>query len=126
MPTRRKADDQQFAFADPIYGFHYLVQVGGDLNQQIAHFSKHLGVDSWQVQENPNRYGHFFAYRGRKNGGLWFRTPKRPEVVAHECFHATSYAFECLELPLKEDTEEVFAYYLQWMVAEVVKGMQRR
>jgi hypothetical protein len=93
---------------------------GGSLQDSIDWFSKKLGVETWKVDPSMIRYGHFSAYSPYKDGLLWFST-KYPaaSVVAHECFHAVKYFADCLEAQLSDSTEELMAYYLEYLVQQV-------
>ncbi len=50
---------------------------------------------------------------------IWF--PARPShrTVAHEAFHATFYVLSAKGLTLTPDSEEAFAYYLDWLIGEI-------
>lgn len=37
-------------------------------------------------------------------------------LLAHELLHAMQYIFENVDIKLSEDTAEVYAYYLQWLM----------
>lgn len=105
---------------DQIYRFEWLVCTEQSLDKAIALFALKLQIPSW-VSDCKNQEGHFACYPPTKNGLLWFKDPL-PDVVAHEAFHATMYAFSCAGLKnITEETEEVFAYYLQWLTREILK-----
>lgn len=106
---------------DNVYHFQWAVAYGGSLQSAINWFAKKIKVEPWTVSERRG-YGHFSAYRPYKNGVLWF-SEKYPaaSTVAHECFHAVNYLAECLEAKLEENSEEIFAYYQEFLVQQVYR-----
>jgi hypothetical protein len=115
---KRKVTSTHYLF-DPVYHFHWMIVFGGPLQNAIDKYAKRIEEDSWTVQGNPK--AHFAAYRNKRNGVIWFESkPKSLAFVAHECFHATMYVFERLDMKgPTEETEEVFAYYLEWLVDNI-------
>ena len=103
---------------DPIFKTDYLVQIGGDVNSAIKEFAKRLGVDPWTVHSDERLQGHFSAYRGVRSGCLWFKHIN-PGIVAHECSHAVTFLFDNIKCTLNENSEELYSYYLEWLVTEV-------
>ena len=64
---------------------------------------------------------HMFAYEGQKDCALWFKWARPPAgAVAHESFHAVRWLLQYSGTTnLNDDTEECFAYLLQWLVNEI-------
>lgn len=112
---------KRFILNDPIYKATFLVQRGGTVNSAIACYAKKLKVTPWTIDRVVD--GHFAAYTTHKGGVIWLGDKAGTGVITHECFHATAYVFEKLECKLTEATEEVFAYYLQWLTSEVVRRL---
>lgn len=109
-------------FFDEIYLFQWLLYVGGTPQAAIDYFCEKLHVESFKY-ENNNPIGHFFTHRPYKAGLLWFKDKEcLKSQGVHECFHATMYLFETLDMkgPV-EETEEVFAYYMQWLFTQVMR-----
>lgn len=40
-------------------------------------------------------------------------------LISHECFHATAYILNYLDTPLSNDTEEVYAYLMQYFIDQI-------
>lgn len=101
--------------------FSWFVYIGKSANFAINDFAKKTKVPGWEVEDNDRRYGHFAVYRPQKEGCIWFQKPfvYSPGVIAHECFHAVSYLMERLDVKQLEETEELFAYYLEFLVNKV-------
>ncbi len=109
-------------FNDDIFLFGWMVCCHGTLQEAIDKFAKRIGVDPWSSEPKARRNGHFCADRSHKSGLLWFPT-KDPlvSVVAHECFHATMFVMNSLDIKtVGEQEEEVFAYYMEWLLAKVL------
>jgi len=75
--------------------------------------------------DKPNKDdtdGNFNVYRqsGVDVYFLWTKG-RRPEIVAHEVFHAVSYGLRMKGLPLTDDTEEAYAYLMQFLIKEILK-----
>ena len=51
--------------------------------------------------------------------GVIYTNSRKPDVVAHECLHAVSYFLRHKGIPLNDDTEEAYAYYLQFLVRQI-------
>jgi len=45
----------------------------------------------------------------------------KPEDIAHECFHATHHVMKNAGIPLNNDTSEVYAYHLQFLMREIFR-----
>lgn len=41
-------------------------------------------------------------------------------VIVHEAFHATEFVMDYVNIKHSDDTSEVFAYYLQYLVNEIL------
>lgn len=108
---------------DPIYHATFLVQRGGDAQSLIDSLAKRLKVETWQLSK-ANRYGHFAAYRPHKDCAIWLHSRAGVGVLSHECLHAVNYLFsECLDCSLCEKTEEVFAYYIEFLTREITRQL---
>ena len=54
----------------------------------------------------------------------WVSDCTEIDCVVHELFHCVARAFRMLKMPLCEDNEEMYAYYLQHLFREVTKQME--
>lgn len=107
-------------FYEPTFRFSWMVFKGGkSLQEAVNIYSSRIPTESFAV-DNKNRDGHFCAIRPFKCGMLWYPTRKpKLNTVVHECFHAVMYVFERMDMKgPTEETEEVFAYYLEWLVGK--------
>lgn len=53
---------------------------------------------------------------------IWIAKPYDIEALYHECFHAISHILRNIGVPLCEETEEVYAYYLEYLVSWATKS----
>lgn len=111
-------------FYDEIYRFQWVCIIGGTVQEAIDYYTSRLGITTYSpCEKDRNPDAHFSAYRPFKAGLIWFKDKKSLTTqAAHECFHATMYLFERLDMqgPV-ETTEEVFAYYMQWLIKMITK-----
>lgn len=73
-----------------------------------------------QRGENPSPRGFWVGFTG---GGsiMWIRNKKDLGTLVHELTHAVHYLLQCKNIPLSEDTEEVFAYLNQFLFNSFTK-----
>lgn len=43
----------------------------------------------------------------------------KPGLIAHECFHAVEFLMDYLECKLEENTTEIYAYLLEYLVDRI-------
>lgn len=43
-------------------------------------------------------------------------------IIAHECAHAAHYILSRKDIPLNDETTEVYAYYIQFLVKEISRS----
>lgn len=113
---------------DEIYKFDLAIFSDGDIQHAIDWYAKTNSIEAWEVVHIPQRQAQFATYSPLKNGIIWFVTPDiHSSVITHECFHAAMYLFERLELKtIDSNNEEVFAYYLEWLVKKTKDVLQKR
>ena len=51
--------------------------------------------------------------------------PRDMGILIHELQHALSYHFRDLKTPLSDDTEEVYAYMMQFLLVEIIAEINR-
>jgi hypothetical protein len=113
---------KKFSLKDTTYGSDWLVVFGGELYVAINLFCKKFKIPHIEGERtDANRKGHFFTYVPFRGGLIWFRDIKiSPGIIAHESLHATYYVLNHgLEAPLNDSTEEIYAYYHEWLVDSI-------
>jgi hypothetical protein len=107
---------------DPIYRASFLLIRGGEVNDALEEFYRRVREPGDPHPWPELVWGHFSGLAGGKAGVLWFRYDADLAAVAHECFHATMYLFAEHDLKAVTDaTEELFAYYLEWLVGQALR-----
>lgn len=113
-------------FNDPIFRFSWMTIRGGTVDSAIKTFATSIRVEPWS--RGPAELdGHFAAHSDHKCGLFWFKD-KAPSLglVAHEAFHGAIYAFDKLSISeVTEKNEELFAYYLQYLVEQLTSNKKR-
>jgi hypothetical protein len=109
---------------DPVFRTAFLVCFGGTFRAAAESYCKRNGIDppspDWVGPENPRVLGSTFFEKGTKNFLIWIsRSEYNPgelaSTIAHEAFHGACHVLD----PAWPETEEVFAYYLGYVVREV-------
>ena len=113
-----------FQIKDPMYEMTWHVQFGGPVEKARKQFTKKTGLHTWDVGGEPEAI--FTSADDYWGGLLWF-FEKTPDigVIAHECSHATFQALRKLDAKMiDENTEEVFAYYIDFLIKQVTKRIK--
>lgn len=108
---------------EPLFNTDFYVQRGGRLNDCIKAYAKKLKVKSWEAEENSARMGHYTHVVGHKSGCIWLNEKAGLGTVAHEAFHAMYAALRMSGVKLNKHTEETYAYYLQFLINEILKNL---
>lgn len=108
-----------FILEEDLLRFAFAIQYGGDINIGLAKFCKALDEEYIPKEHHRMSGGTFFRIKPYKDGFIWLSETATPSMLAHECIHAMNYISDLLEMPLNDDTEEVFAYYMEWMIREI-------
>jgi hypothetical protein len=65
-----------------------------------------------------------FAY-GKDKTEVCYIWANNKRNIIHECFHAISYNLRNRGIPLNDDTDEVFAYAIGFLVDEILKSWRK-
>lgn len=128
---KKKTKFKAFSICDPVYRCWWLVQIGGELQEAINEFAFQIKQEPWQVVYLPGRYAHFTAHRDTGKGGLiWVKEPVNKKenltpYIAHEVYHAVTWLMECLEVPQSTSTEEVGAYYTEFLMRNILENLPK-
>jgi len=113
---------KSFNVIDKIYGFKYIVVYDCSEKEACNKFKKthpHSKIDF------DNSVGVFHHLTDCDCRLLYFREKNDYGVIAHECFHASIVGLaECGVDFYQGESNESFAYYMEWLVNEVIKGMK--
>lgn len=109
-----------FSLYDEVYNVDILVCVGIDFKKAQVMWHKKARITDAKIESDVDmRGGYFGMFPDHRNCLLWFRPRPAGWIVAHECFHATSFILRESGLVLTNDSEEAFAYYLGWLVRQI-------
>ena len=100
-----------------LYKYEFALFKGEPLEKAFKWTDSSLKIENYRssdacVFRNPSQKAHV----------IWFKS-KKPGVnqVAHEAFHSVFHVMHHLEAPLVSETEECWAYLLDWTVTEILK-----
>lgn len=106
----------------PIYRCHVVAYFGGDRKEAFTRFTKRcrLPVTEWPEPKGGTD-ATTLQLEETKDAAIWFRRRKpKPEIIAHEAFHATSHILRFAGV----DDEEAAAYLLDYLVSQIHFGMK--
>lgn len=116
-----------FRFFNDTWQFEIVLRIGGTHEDASSHFDRLIdgrpsGSKSWRPGTQIKNYAAVFMSRGEKGVLVWFAEAPDPGVCAHEAIHAVAHVMRESGLgPLNEDTEEAYAYLIQWLVDEIMR-----
>lgn len=108
---------------DPVFSSSILVQRGGTAQSLSDRYAKEIGVEPMILRESIGRKGITLYYDGHKNAAIWLADDAGLGTVSHEAAHATFWILGFSGFKLSDESEEAYAYYLQFIVNEIVKGL---
>lgn len=108
---------------EPLFNCDFLVQKGGSVNELIDTYSKKTGIVRTPLEEHSGRMGHTISCSHTKAVGVWLNDRASSGVIAHEVFHAVHSVMHRSGLKLNFQTDETFAYYIQFLVDEITKKL---
>lgn len=121
MPTPKpKTKPRTFTLHDPIYQADIIVSAGTQQQLAANRFGRLLGRNPIQVEPNQHRYASVSYYVDFKGCLIWFRDPSPGVgVLTHEAFHATRHVLTSSGVGWSEDSEEAWAYFIEWLVKSI-------
>ena len=123
--SRRKKVGKSFKFHEPVYNVHYLVMWGSDiepLRKEISSFLKTKYTDD-QLKQSMAK---FIPDERGMRAIIYFKGNTAPiSHIVHECFHACYWQLDYIGVRLGRESEEAFAYYLDYLVKTLIKGMPK-
>lgn len=99
-----------------------MVQRGGTKQEAVNWYCDALKLDRFLTEEK-SVYACFYQAPGYKNGVLWFSSKSGTGAIVHEVSHATIHTLENHFIEISSKTEEVFAYYADFLAREIVKKL---
>ncbi len=117
------------SWQDPIYGMPYTLLLGSreEASRWLMRRVKNDAEVGLEKFEYASAVTWFLEFDDEtKRLVLWFPAPFDHEhlpSLAHEAFHAVSYTMDAVGLPLDEEHDEAYAYYLGWVFRECLKRL---
>lgn len=108
---------------DP-FGIDILICLGGVREHAIAHYLDVIEYkEKFEIIPNDRSGGHVCSV---DNAGclIWLKEGAWAGLVAHECFHAVHLLLKSREIPLCEETEELYAYSIEWLFNQIVGSLK--
>lgn len=114
------------------YPFDVLVCVGVSHKKAKDRVKELLG-DLWE--QNKSAFDDFGKdSKGRaalfSNNGLFLFSRRLPSdsfyagVLSHEIFHCATFLLSTVGIPLVKETEEAFAYQIQYLTQKIYEGLE--
>ena len=97
-----------------------LVQRGGDVNDCIKEYCRLNKLDIWTTEPSRSRRGNFIYHTDMSNGAIWLHEESSFGVVTHEVFHAAHHLLKKYGFQLGDESEEMYAYFMQYVVNEIM------
>jgi hypothetical protein len=109
---------------DPIYKLNFYYVSASDGPEFAAICKKRLRQD---VDAYSGQNGKFQVVKyGPGDVGILWAKDNLPHLVAHECFHAMTWAFGERGVAMTQDADEVGAYYLAFLIEEIYRYVKPR
>ena len=120
---------------DPVYAQDVLVAIGEESEVKIIRAALKAGY----AVPDPEEWGRMLEMSGadgrtvgdRDTGLVVIRlrrlrrnNPANLATLTHECVHAGTMLFDRIGFPLKNETDEPFAYYVAFLVRSVLEKMK--
>jgi hypothetical protein len=122
IPLKRKY--LNFEFTDLVFNRYYDIYIGDkDICRKIIN-RKYPG-DSSQLF-NKDGVSAVFHFDGGSDISVIWISFLEDDIIAHECLHATSSVLQEAGLKHTEETEEVYAYYLGFLVRKINENIEKR
>jgi len=112
-------------FHDDIFITSWAVQRGGTKQEAVDWYCKLVKAEQFKV-EDKDSYACFYQAPFRKNGLLWFDKNQGAGGICHEVMHAVIHFMDNLDIKISQDTEELAAYYAEWLTKTIVKRLWTR
>lgn len=109
---------KRFIIHDPVFHASVYVQLGGDPKKAVDWFANDIKVDEYEADLRDSS-GKFFENSSHHGGCIWTKNKSDILSLIHEALHATHYILRRMRIELREDSEEVFCYYQEWLLREI-------
>ncbi|MBX4189800.1 hypothetical protein KW791_00660 [Candidatus Parcubacteria bacterium] len=111
---------------EPVFQSNYYYVIAPNYAGYCQVIKHHFDIDvSEEKQHEP--LGHTTCY-AQESGTLIFIWTREhsPDVIAHECFHAVSFELRARGVRLAEDSDELYAYMIQFLMKSILTNLPKR
>lgn len=110
-----------YPVTDMTYKCNWYIALGGTVHEAIKYYAKKHDLKEWNYVVGEDVIGHFAGHSEQRGGVIWFKDAvPGGGIVAHECVHATWWFItQHMSCKLEDNVEELFAYYVQYLVSEI-------
>lgn len=123
--------EKSFVIDIPIYRRDAVVCFGSKdyLAQQIIEAFDKTTEEAYSIIEDITSYsdGRSYLSMEQRVGFIWMRcipeTPNDYSILAHEIFHYTHAIMTVIGASLSEQSEEPYAYLIQFLTKEILEGL---
>lgn len=74
----------------------------------------------------PDNYALGYTFKVLPDALVWCPEEPTVKVAVHELTHCVYHILKQVEIPLTDDTEEVFAYMMEYLYAEFIPWVERK
>lgn len=106
----------RFYFDDTLYSARIFVVIGGTWEEISTRWVKEFNAEG--TTKNVINGGAYLP-NNSKDCGVWFKEIPTGSICAHEALHLTTHILIKSGLRFSEDSEEAWAYHMQWIVREI-------
>ena len=120
---------------DELFENNFYVSVGvsrEELKEQIISHTKQDNLNWDEVLPSERTSGRTIMVEPNSSLGkelkvfvwIWIEDDKRLDILAHEIFHAVSFALRVRGVEFCEATDELFAYYIGFLTKKIYKQLK--
>ena len=113
------AKTRTFKIENPVWSYVIFVRVGGSDEQAAKATDKLFGSNIHDDGPGLDAAGRCFLPGGEKSHVIWFKNIPGVGLLSHESFHSVHHVLQLSGLALNNETEEAYAYLLDWTVKEI-------
>lgn len=122
----KKIKKRNFIISWEIYPFDVLVSIG----EEHADILKHIKKTGYEL-DDEEKEKIWMSGRGRtimlKGGQTIVRLDtETPDVIAHEVFHAVAFLMDKIKIKLTQDSDEAFAYAIEFLTKRIYKELIKK
>ena len=118
--TPKKIKVKTYKVLNPVYSYALFLRIYGTKEEALSWFDKKFECEQPAVNNLSAKEGSFIFTPSKRSHLLWFGDIPGGGLAAHEALHSVKHVLEHAGLgPLNNDTEEAYAYLLDWTVRQI-------